>query len=120
MKVDQQSVYVGMGVVGTIAGVLGLWRRRLLRIFAVCLAALLGFELLCFLTGPDFLVPVWWAIHMPSAIALGADEILERHGAVVSTVFHLGDFFLWSALITGFLWFRDWRRRHEIVAWRES
>ena len=80
MKVDQQSVYVGMGVVGTIAGVLGLWRRRLLRIFAVCLAALLGFELLCFLTGPDFLVPVWWAIHMPSAIALGADEILERHG----------------------------------------
>jgi len=23
---------------------------------------------------------LWWAIHMPSAIALGADEILERHG----------------------------------------
>ena len=116
MKVDPQSVYVGMGAVGAVAGVLGLWRRRLARIFAVSLAGFLAFELLCFLTGLNLLVPVWWAVHMPSAIALGADEILERHGAVVSTAFHLGDFLLWSALITGIVWFRDWRRRHEIVA----
>jgi hypothetical protein len=53
---------------------------------------------------------------MPSAIALGADEILERHGAVVSTVFHLGDFFLWSALVTGAFCLSDWRRRHDTRA----
>ena len=107
MKIDPQSVYVGMGVVGAIAGGLGIWRRRLLRIFAVCLAGFLVFELLCLVAGLEFLVPVWWAVHMPSAIVLGADEILERHGAVVSTVFHLGDFFLWAALITGVFWFRQ-------------
>src|SRR6266700_3962219 len=77
MKVDPQSVYVGMGAVGTVAGVLGLWRRRLARIFALSLAGFRAFELLCFLTGLNLLVPVWWAVHMPSAIALGADEILE-------------------------------------------
>ncbi len=101
MKIDPQCVYIGMGAVGIIAGGLGIWCRRLLRVFAVCLAAFLVFELLCVLSGLEFLVPIWWAVHIPSAIALGADEILERHGAVVSTTFHLGDFFVWSALITG-------------------
>src|SRR5437879_1218592 len=98
MKIDPHSVYVGMGVVGIVAGGLGVWRRKLARLFAVCLAAFLIFELICFVTGLEFLVPVWWAVHSPSAIALGADEILERHGAFLSTVFHLGDFFLWSAV----------------------
>jgi hypothetical protein len=79
------------------------------------LAGFLVFELLCFVTGLEILAPIWWAVHTPSALALGADEILERHGAVVSTLFHLGDFFLWSALITGLFWFRDRRRRLEIV-----
>src|SRR5258708_92052 len=106
MKIDPHSVYVGMGVVGVVAGGLSIWRRRLLRIFAVCLAGFLVFELLCFVTRLEVLVPVWWTFHMPSAIALGADEILERQGAVVSTTFHLGDFFLWSALITGVFWLR--------------
>jgi hypothetical protein len=65
---------------------------------------------------PPFLEGVWWAVHMPSAMALGVDEIVERHGTVVSTALHLGDFFLWSALITGVFWFREKRRRHEAVA----
>ncbi|MCD6050665.1 MAG: hypothetical protein K0Q55_2068 [Verrucomicrobia bacterium] len=116
MKIDPQSVYVGMGVVGAIAGGLGILRRRLLRVFAWCLAGFLVFELLCSLTRSEFLAPVWWAVHLPSIIALGGDEILERHGAVVSTVFHLGDFFLWSALITGLFWLGDRTRRHEAVA----
>ena len=115
MKIDPQCVSFGMGVVGAFAGVLGIWRRRLLRIFAASLAGLLAFELLCFLTGLEFLVPVWWAVHLPSTIALGADEILERHGALVSTVFHLGDFFLWSALVTGVFWFRGRRQRALVV-----
>lgn len=115
MKIDPKSVYVGMGVVGVVAGCIGIWRRRLLRIFAVCLAGFLVFELFCFLAGLKLVVPVWWAVHMPSAIALGADEILERHGAVVSTVFHLGDFFLWSGIITGMFWLRDRRQRDEVV-----
>jgi hypothetical protein len=89
MKIDPESIYVGMGAVAVVAGGLGIWRHRLSRIFAVCLSCFLAFELFCFLVGQEFLVPVWWAVHMPSAIALGADEILERHGAVVSTVFHL-------------------------------
>jgi hypothetical protein len=38
---------------------------------------------------------------MPSAVTLGGDEILERHGPIASALFHIGDFFLWSALITG-------------------
>ncbi|MFO1487441.1 MAG: hypothetical protein U1F65_03090 [Verrucomicrobiota bacterium] len=116
MKIDPHSVYVGMGAVAVIAGILGALRRRLLRVFAVCLAAFSFFELFCFLSGLEFLVPVWWAIHMPSAITLGGDEILERHGAVVSTVFHLADFLLWSAVITGVVWLRDRRRRDEFVA----
>jgi len=116
MKIDSRSVYFGMVIVGIVAGGLGIWRRPLSRVFAVCLASFLVFELFCFLVGPEFLIPVWWAVHMPSAIALGADEILQRHGAVVSTAFHLGDIFLWSALITGVLWFRDRRRRREVVA----
>jgi len=116
MKIDPQSVYLGMGVVSVIAGGLGTWRQRLARIFAVCLTGFLIFELLCFLTRLDFFIAVWWAVHTPSAIALGGDEILERHGAIVSTAFHLGDFFLWSALITGVFWLRDRRRRHEVVA----
>jgi|SRR6185369_7181443 len=116
MKINPQSVYVGMGVVGVVAGGLGIWRRRLSRIFAVCLAGFLAFELFCFLVALQFLAPVWWAVHMPSAIVLGADEILERHGAVVSTAFHLGDFFIWSALVTGVFWLRDKRRRHVVAA----
>jgi hypothetical protein len=100
MKIDPQSVYLGMGIVGAFAGSLGIWRRRLVRIFAVCLAGFLLFELLCLLGGFELLTPVWWTVHMPSAIALGADEIVERHGVFVSTALHLGDFFLWSALIT--------------------
>ena len=116
MKIDPQSLYIGMGVVATVAGGLGMWRRRLSRMFAGCLAVLVAFEFVCLIVGLEFLVPVWWAVHLPSALALGADEILERHGAFVSTAFHLGDFFLWSALITGAFWFRDGRRRYEDFA----
>jgi hypothetical protein len=116
MKIDQNSVYVGMGVVGAVAGGLGLWRRRLPRIFAACIAAFILFELFCLVVSPPFLGGVWWAVHTPSAMALGVDEIVERHGAVLSTAFHLGDFFLWSAAITGIFWFRDRKRGHEMVA----
>ncbi|MBE0537033.1 MAG: hypothetical protein IH624_15320 [Phycisphaerae bacterium] len=104
MKIDVQSIYVGMGIVGLIAGVLSTLRRRLLLSFAVCLAVFLLFELLCLIAGPECLVPVWWAVHFPSAIALG-DESVERYGAIVSAAFHVGDFFLWSTLITAALWF---------------
>src|SRR2546421_4513663 len=106
MKIDPHGVYVGMGVVGTVAGGLGIWRRRWSRIFAVCLAAFLLFELFCLVVSPPILEGVWWAVHMPSALALRVDEIVERHAILVSTVFHLGDFFLWSAIITGIFWFR--------------
>jgi hypothetical protein len=116
MKIDPQSVHVGIGIVSVVAGGLGIWRRRLSRIFAACLAGFLVLELFCFIVGVELLIPVWRAVHIPSAIALGADEILERHGAVVSTAFHLGDFFLWSALITGVFWLRDRRRRDEVIA----
>lgn len=116
MKIDSQIIFVGMGFVGVVAGGLGLWGRRLSRIFAVCLVGFLFFELFCFITGLELLVPIWWAVHTPSAIALGADEILERHGAVVSTVFHLGDLFLWSTLITGILWLKEMRRRDGAIA----
>ena len=113
MKIDPQSVYVGMGIVGAFAGCLGIWRRRLARIFAASLAGFLLFELFCLVASPDFLRGVWWLVHMPSAIALGADEIFERHGALVSTAFHLADFFLWSAVITGIFWLRSRRHRDE-------
>jgi hypothetical protein len=116
MKIDPHSVYVGMGVAGAVAGGLGIWRRRLSRIFALCLAAFLVFELFCLVVSPPFLEGVWWAVHMPSAMALGVDEIVERHGVVVSTALHLGDFLFWSALITGIFWLRDRRQRHELVA----
>jgi hypothetical protein len=43
---------------------------------------------------------LWWLIHSPSAIALGLDEILETHGAVVSTTAHVADLVFWSALLT--------------------
>jgi len=115
MKIDPHSVYVGMGLVGAVAGGLGICRRRLSRIFGVCIAAFLLFELFCLVVSLPFIEGAWWGVHMPSAIALGVDEVVERHGAVVSTAFHLGDFFLWSALITGIFWFRDRRRRHETV-----
>jgi len=116
VKIDPQSVYIGMGAVCAIAGCLGFGRRRLARIFAVSLAGFLFFELFCLVASPDFLRGVWWLVHLPSAIALGADEILERHGALVSTTFHLADFFLWSAVITGIFWFRSWRHRNEPLA----
>jgi hypothetical protein len=116
MKIDADSVYVGMGIVGTFAGCLGVWGRRLARIFAASLAGFLAFELFCLVASPELLRFVWWAVHMPSAIALGADEILERHGKLVSTAFHLADFFLWSAVITGAVWLYDRRHRDETHA----
>jgi hypothetical protein len=51
-----------MGVVGVVAGSLGIWRRRLSRIFAVCLAGFLVFELFCFMVGVELPVP-WWLLR---------------------------------------------------------
>ena len=36
---------------------------------------------------------------MPSAVLLG-DETLERHGLLISTIAHIGDLVLWSALLS--------------------
>jgi hypothetical protein len=36
------------------------------------------------------------ALHLPSIVALGVDENLERHGTLVTTVGHLLDLALWT------------------------
>jgi hypothetical protein len=113
MKVDPQSIQIGMAVVAFIAALLGFCRRRLARVFACYLAAFLAFELFCALVRFDWVESLWWMVHMPSALLLGADEILERHGALVSTVFHLGDYFLWSAVFIGAVLLWERIRRHD-------
>ena len=113
MKIDPQAVQTGIGALGLFAACVAPWRVRLLRVFAISLAALVLFEWVCLATGFDPLVWLWWLVHMPSAIALGADEILERHGRVVSTAFHLGDLLFWPAIVTAVVWLRDRRHTHE-------
>lgn len=110
MKIDPHSIHTGVGALGLIAVCLAPWRVRLLRIFAISLTVLVFFEWICLATGFDWLVWLWWLVHFPSAIALGVDEILERHGPVVSTAFHLGDLLFWSVIATAVVWWRD--RRH--------
>jgi hypothetical protein len=100
VKIEPQSVYVGLGVAGALAGGLACWRRPFVRVFAGVLGVFIAFELVCLLTALRLLGAAWWMIHIPSAIALGGDEILERHGPAVSAVFHVGDLLLWSALVT--------------------
>jgi hypothetical protein len=114
VKIDAQSVYVGMGALGAFAAILGALRREL-RFFVACIAGFLAFELICLITPLDSLRNVWWTVHAPSAILLGVDEILERHGVVVSTVFHLADFVFWSALATGIVRYRK-RKESRVVS----
>src|SRR2546423_15306216 len=111
MKIDPHAVQTSIGAIGLVAVCPGPWRVRLLRVFAISLAVLVVFEWLCLSTAFDPLVWVWWLVHLPSAIALGVHEILERNGRVVSTAFHLGDLFFWPAIATAVVWFRDPGRR---------
>jgi hypothetical protein len=49
------------------------------------------------------MVPIffaWWWIHIPSAVFLGVDEIVERHGAFLSAVAHFADLLLWTATLS--------------------
>jgi hypothetical protein len=80
------------------------------------LALFLIFEFLYVVASFRFLEYIWWTVHLPSAFALGADEILERHGKVVSTVFHLADFLIWSAVVTSMVALWGAKRKREKAA----
>ena len=86
------------------------------RAFAVFLTLCGAFEVVClaimqavyagYLGGwPGALVMfstwgLWMTAHIPSMAALGMDEIVERHGVVISTLGHLADLLLWASLMT--------------------
>jgi hypothetical protein len=99
MKVDPVAAHI-IGTSILLASGLGLFcmRKRLLQVFALFLLGFLLLEIL--ISSVGFGKALWWAIHLPSAIVLGADETLERHGVIPSTVFHLADLVLWSALLS--------------------
>jgi len=96
------SGLVGLGALGVI---FRLFRNHLLRYISISLLVLVGLELLLVYVPLEFLGFFWWHLHFPSIIALGADEILERHGWLVSTVWHAGDLLLWSLMSGAIIFF---------------
>jgi hypothetical protein len=43
---------------------------------------------------------LWMTAHLPSIVALGVDEIVERHGVFISTAAHFADLLLWAGCMT--------------------
>lgn len=98
MKCDLTAVSIVTGAFIPIAGGLFWLRRRALQFFAMHLAFLSVLDLLLVWVGVG--ERLWWLIHFPSDILLGFDEILERHGLLVSTIAHVGDLVFWAGLFT--------------------
>ena len=98
-KVDERALYVGLASLTGVGVVLYRVRSRFLFQFSVAIFSFVGLEVLLGIVGTEAAGAVWWLIHSPSALALGVDEILERHGVVVSTLAHIGDLLLWSLVV---------------------
>ena len=110
-KVDAETLAVGLGAFAGLAVLLRLATGRFWRLLSVTLLVLAAVETPLYfseLLTPLGLLPypailalgsTWWCLHLPSALLLGGDEILERHGLLLSTVAHLADLLLWGTLI---------------------
>lgn len=102
MRIDPMPVGISLAVLLPVALAFFSARRRLVRDFALVLGTLALLDLIANLSGLGAVL--WWSpIHWPSAIALGIDEIVETHGATVSTVGYIADLVLWAAIITPML-----------------
>jgi hypothetical protein len=97
MKINPTAVNITCAVLLPIAASLIHIRKRTIRIFATFLLGFLILEITQNLIGVG--EALWWIIHTPSVIALG-DEIVERHGILISTAGHVADLFLWSAVFS--------------------
>ena len=96
MKCDPTAVTVAATALIPLAAGLYCVRLKAIRNFAVFLGMFALLELTLMWSGSE--ESLWWLMHMPSAIALGVDEILENHGRFVSTLAHVGDLVFWSTL----------------------
>ena len=108
MKFSPTTVTVITAAFIPLAGLLAQSRRGFLRAFAIYLGALAVIDLALLWTG----IAGWlyWWIHCPSAFALGVDEILERHGTLVSSAAHAGDLVLWSILLALLTYLKSHRK----------
>ena len=119
MKCDPISVTICTALFVPLSGVLCLIPSRVIRIFSISLAGISVFDLLNFWIG--IAEPVWWLMHLPSTIALGADEILERHGIFLGTVGHVSDLIILATILTAAIFIAFLRQKNiKIVAQQDK
>ena len=106
MIINESGILTGLGILGTTAVFLSVFKKRFLRYFSVSLLAFIVIELVvAYFPLEDF--GLLWLLHMPSILLLGVDEIFERHGWLVSTIAHAADLLLWSFLAAVTLFFHQ-------------
>jgi hypothetical protein len=97
MRMDPDAVRIGH------AALLPVWALcfyipiRFCRVFAILLMVLTLLDM-SFSMLPAWSVKLQWAIHSPSTVILGGNEILERHGVWISTIGYMADLVLWSVV----------------------
>ena len=111
MKVDPRAFFTGIGILAVIATALFFTGKKILQLFASILLGLIILDLLLIFVPSRLTEEAWWILHLPSAAILGFDEILERHGLFISTIFHFADLILWSAVIIAPLTIREYLQR---------
>jgi hypothetical protein len=113
-KVDDRALVAGLTGMAALAAFLRVNRSSFLRLLGRAVLCFIGLELVLVVVGGEVLGSLWWAIHLPSALLLGVDEILERNGLVVSTLAHFADLLLWSAVAAAALSIQ--RRRYAVAS----
>jgi len=99
MRLELMPVNISLGAMLCATVAMFSVGKETVRRFAITLATLTALDLLANLVGlgPFF----WWSpLHWPSTIALGADEIVENHGVVLTTVGYIADLVIWAIVIT--------------------
>jgi hypothetical protein len=97
MRMDPDAVGIGH------AALLPVWALcfyipiRFCRVFAILLMVLTLLDM-SFSMLPAWSVKLQWAIHSPSTVILGGNEILECHGVWISTIGYMADLVLWSVV----------------------
>lgn len=111
MKIDGTAWFASLTLLGPTAVLIRSGRKGFARRLANWFLVFLGAEILLSLIPVQTFGMLWWDLHMPSALALGVDEIAERHGIFLSTVAHFADLLLWSVFgVLAPSLYRQWRR----------